>query len=206
MAREPGWWTLPPIVPGADPVAALVRELAAAARQLGLGWTVAQVRDRLDDVGLAELADELLLAAPGERRQRLLIVVDQFEELLTHTGSAQRAQLAHLLSSARTGPVQVVGTLRSEFLDELLADPVLAALPPPRTAPLRPLHRDALRAVIEEPARLAGIGIDVDLVTRLVADTDSGEALPLLAFTLAQLAEGIARGGRLSRGRYPRVA
>jgi hypothetical protein len=30
MADEPGWWTLAPIVPGADPVAALVRELANA--------------------------------------------------------------------------------------------------------------------------------------------------------------------------------
>ncbi|MGH3621905.1 MAG: toll/interleukin-1 receptor domain-containing protein, partial [Sciscionella sp.] len=30
MADEPSWWTLLPIVPGADPVAALVRELANA--------------------------------------------------------------------------------------------------------------------------------------------------------------------------------
>jgi hypothetical protein len=34
MADEPGWWTLAPVVPGADPVAALTRELAASARQL----------------------------------------------------------------------------------------------------------------------------------------------------------------------------
>lgn len=31
MAGEPGWATLPPILPGADPVAAMVRELAATA-------------------------------------------------------------------------------------------------------------------------------------------------------------------------------
>ncbi|MGH3887879.1 MAG: TIR domain-containing protein [Pseudonocardiaceae bacterium] len=204
MAREPGWWTLPPIVPGAHPVAALVRELAAAARGVGLEWTVAQVRGRLDDVGLAELADELLLAAPGDRR-RLLVVVDQFEELLTQAAPAQRARFARLLGPALAGPVQVVATLRSEFLDELLADPELAVLPKPRTATVRPLHREALRAVIEGPARLAGIGVDADLVARLVADTDSGEALPLLAFTLAQLADGIPRGGRLSGGRYEQL-
>ncbi len=39
MAGEPGGWTLPPIVPGADPVTALVRELAAVARRLGLDPT-----------------------------------------------------------------------------------------------------------------------------------------------------------------------
>ncbi|MGH8923010.1 MAG: TIR domain-containing protein, partial [Actinomycetes bacterium] len=161
-------------------------------------WTVAQVRGQLDDAGLAELADELLLAAPGDRR-RLLVVVDQFEELLTQAGSTQRARFAGLLGPALAGPVQVVGTLRSEFLDELLADPELAVLPPPRTMPLRPLHREALRTVIEGPAQQAGIGVDADLMTRLVADTDSGEALPLLAFTLAQLADGIPRGGHAVR-------
>ncbi|MGH3772030.1 MAG: WD40 repeat domain-containing protein, partial [Pseudonocardiaceae bacterium] len=42
-------------------------------------------------------------------------------------------------------------------------------------------------------------------VERLVEDTDSGEALPLLAFTLAQLAEGVTRGGSLSSTRYEQL-
>ena len=85
MAEEPGWCTLPPVLPGADPVAALARQLAAAARRCGRDWTVADVLHRLDEYGLASLADELLQAA---RAQRLLvIVVDQFEELLTQTRS-----------------------------------------------------------------------------------------------------------------------
>ena len=62
---------------------------------------------------------------------------------------------------------------------------------------VRPLAREALPAVIEEPARLAGIGVDDGLVARLVADTDGGEALPLLAYTLEQLVDGVGRGGRL---------
>jgi hypothetical protein len=84
MAEEPDWCTLPPMLPGADPVAALGRQLTAAAQQIGLDWTVADVRHRLDDGGLTALADELLLAA---RARRLLVVVDQFEELLTQTPS-----------------------------------------------------------------------------------------------------------------------
>ena len=58
--------------------------------------------------------------------------------------------------------------------------------------------------MIEGPARLAGIDVDEDLVARLVADTDSGEALPLLAYTLSQLADGVQRGGR--RGGRPAAA
>ncbi|MGH3829924.1 MAG: TIR domain-containing protein [Pseudonocardiaceae bacterium] len=198
MAQESGWWTLPPILPGADPVAALARQLAAAAQQLGLTWTVADVRQRLTDEGLTALADELLQAA---RARRLLVVVDQFEELLTQASSEQRAQFTQLLHPALGGPVQVVATLRPEFLAQLLADTGLAALPT-RHYPLRPLCRDALRTVITDPAQLAGITIDGELVTRLVADTDSGEALPLLAFTLSRLAGGVSRGGQLSTARY----
>jgi len=85
MADEPSWWTLAPMLPGADPVAALARELTVAAQLLGLDWTVAGVRHRLDDAGLTGLADELLLAA---RARRLLVVVDQCEELLTQAGPA----------------------------------------------------------------------------------------------------------------------
>jgi WD40 repeat protein/energy-coupling factor transporter ATP-binding protein EcfA2 len=205
IANESGWWTLPPFLPGADPVRALGRELAAAARQVGLDWTLAQVRDRLHNHGLGALADELLLAAPGEgRRRRLLVVVDQFEELLTQTSPAARTWFAELLRPALDHPVQLVATLRPEFLAQLLVSPDLAGLPT-RLFTLRPLHRDALPTVIEGPARLAGIEIDEQLVERLVADTDTGEALPLLAFTLQQLAVGIGRGGRLSATRYEQL-
>ncbi|MGH3711668.1 MAG: TIR domain-containing protein, partial [Pseudonocardiaceae bacterium] len=201
MAGEPGWWTLAPLLPGADPVAALIREFAVAAQQLGLGWTVAEVGHRLDDGGLTGLVDELLLAA---RARRLLLVVDQFEELLTQATPSARAHFAQLLGPALGGSVQVVATLRPEFLDPLLLDTNLAVLPT-RPYPLRPLHREALSAVIQGPAHLAGIDVDEELVARLVGDTDSGEALPLLAFTLAQLAEGINRGGHLSPRRYDQL-
>ncbi|MGH3770557.1 MAG: TIR domain-containing protein [Pseudonocardiaceae bacterium] len=201
MAGEPGWWVLDPVLPGADPVAALVRELAVAGHKLGLGWTVAEVGHRLDEGGLAGLADELLVVA---RARRLLVVVDQFEELLTQASPVARARFARLLRPVLGGSVQVVATLRPEFFDPLLVDAELAVLPT-RPYPLRPLRRDALAAVIQGPARLAGIGVDEDLVARLVGDTDSGEALPLLAFTLAQLAEGIGRGGQLSGARYDQL-
>jgi WD40 repeat protein len=201
MGDELGWSTLGPVLPGADPVAALARELAAAAKQLGLGWTVAQVRHQLDEAGLVGLADELLLAAPGGRRRRLLLVVDQFEELLAQAKPNDRARFAELLRPALLGSVQVVATLRPEFLDQLQRDADLGVLPT-HLYPLPPLHSEALRSVIEGPAELAGIEVDTDLVTRLVADTGSGEALPLLAFTLARLADGVARGGQLSQQRY----
>lgn len=61
-----------------------------ASHQLGLDLTAAQVRHQLADGGLTRLVDELLAA----RAQQLLLVVDQFEELLTQTTPAARAQIA----------------------------------------------------------------------------------------------------------------
>ncbi|MBV9142531.1 MAG: TIR domain-containing protein [Pseudonocardiales bacterium] len=200
MAQEPGWRTLPPILPGKDPMAALARELAAVARQLGLTWTVAEVREQLEKTKLTKLPDELLVKAQA---RRLLVVVDQFEELLTQTTSSDtRARFTELLNSTLGSPVHVVATLRPEFLNQLL---VTAKLASTHTYTLQPLHAEALPLVIKKPAELAGIGVDDDLVTRLVAHTDSGEALPLLAFTLAQLAEGLGRGDQLSAARYQQL-
>lgn len=205
MAAEPGWWTLPPLVPGPGPVAALAVELAYAAKNVGLAWPLTQVRDRLRERdGLEVLVEELLLATPGSGRRLLLLVVDQLEELLIQTPPAERARFAALLRPALAGPVRVVATLRPEFLGRLLASPELADLPA-RTVTLRPLRREALASVIEGPAELAGIQVEPELVERLVADTDTGEALPLLAFTLAQLAEGVGRGGQLSMARYEQL-
>ena len=51
----------------------LAQALAAAARLIGLGWTIEQVCQQLEQRGLAELAHELLLADPAGPQQRLLI-------------------------------------------------------------------------------------------------------------------------------------
>lgn len=205
MAEEPDWWCLPPLLPGPDPVLALSRELARAARLAGLTWTVADVRDRLTGSGLTEVADELLLATTNGRARRMLITLDQLDELLTLTPADLRRTFVELIRPALADSVQLVATLRPEFLEALLADPALGPLPT-RVVPVSALPHDALREVIEGPARLARIRVDDELVGRLVADTGDGEALPLLAFTLGQLAEGLSPGEggarELSAARY----
>jgi WD40 repeat protein len=202
VGSDPDWLTVPSLVPGHDPLPELARVLVATAIRVGLRWSASEVRGRLEgDIdGLRRVADDLLVATLGTPR-RLLVSIDQAEELFTRTPSSARERFVRLLRDSMTGPVHVIATMRSEFLDELLVDDDLAALPT-HTYTLRPLHREALRTVIESPAQLAGIGVHEDLVAQLVTDTDSGEALPLLAFTLAQLADGVTRGGQLSFRRY----
>src|SRR6476661_6062949 len=61
------------------------------------------------------------------------------------------------LSTIKIGrrKVQVLATLRPEFLDPLAKDPDLSKLAR-RIYEIRPLDSDALRSVIEEPASVAG--------------------------------------------------
>jgi hypothetical protein len=77
IAKEPGWAALTPFVPGPDPVAALSLELAHATRS-----TPSQIRQRLGrDDGLVVTAEDLLCAGGSAPRRRLLVVIDQFEEI-----------------------------------------------------------------------------------------------------------------------------
>ncbi|MBV9879782.1 MAG: hypothetical protein JO180_04760, partial [Gemmatirosa sp.] len=100
--------------------------------------------------------------------------------------------------------VAVVATLRSEFVAALAQAPRASHL---RERPylLAPLGREHLEDVVTRPARLAGITFDDAVVRRLTDDTGSGEGLPLLAFTLARLADGVPRGGRIDEARYRAV-
>jgi WD40 repeat protein len=206
VARDPDQFSLAPIVPGRDPAGSVCVELAeAGTRRLRLpGWGIEEVRRRVEAHGLSRVLDELLLVVPGPRRTRVILVVDQFEELLTRSSAEARAEFAELVGPALTESLQVIATLRPEFLDPLLAAPELAGLPK-RIHTLEPLSRAGLRSVIEKPAEIAGIELDDGLADQLVTDTGSGEALPLLAYTLAQLAEGVKRGGRLTLARYDQL-
>jgi hypothetical protein len=204
LAVDPDWLVLPPLVPAAeavaDPVAVLVRLMTGEGRRRGLGWTIDQVTATVGQSGgfTRLVADLLADAAPA---RRVLLVIDQAEELFTRTPEAARRQFATLLVEATGGPVRVVATFRSEFLDPLATLAADTDLPVGSFV-LSPLAWDMLPLVITGPARHAGIGVDDELVARMVADTGSGNALPLLAFVLERLAHGVDRGGRLSAECY----
>src|SRR5215470_3792710 len=201
ISREAGWAVVAPASPGAQPLAELARSFAQA-MPAAAGWSAGLVRDRLATDGLLDVATDFLIARPGPAATRLLLVIDQFEEVLTRADATGRQQLATVLTPAvDAGVVRVVTTMRSEFLDPLLASGEFAELPI-RSFPLRPLDPRMLPTVIEAPMRLAGLRIAPSLVSRMTADTDSGESLPLLAYTLQQVTTGLRRGTELTALAY----
>jgi WD40 repeat protein/type II secretory pathway predicted ATPase ExeA len=203
LSGDPALLMMPGLVPGSDPLPGLARALAVTANRLGLGWSASDVRGRLEagTDGLRRVAEDLLVADPASRQRRLVITVDQAEELFTRMTPVALQRFAQLLSDAMTCPVQVVAAMRSEFLDDLRDLPALANVPIEAYV-LAPLDREMLREVIEQPAKTARLRLEDGLAAALVADTHSGEALPLLAFVLHQLAEDLPAGATLTLAHY----
>jgi WD40 repeat protein len=139
-----------------------------------------------------------------------LLVIDQFEELFTHTpdtpaGRQLRTDFARRLWALATAAADtsVVLTLRSDFVsrcgelwldDSQRLDSVLYQ--PAHRVSIAQLGRAQLRAVIERPADRVGLVLEAGLCERLLADVEAEPgALPLLADTLDAL--WLSRRGRV---------
>jgi hypothetical protein len=149
--------------------------------------------DELEDIpGLHRLAPALL----PRQDAKVLLFVDQFEELFTQTPSeAERQHFLDLLISAMSepqGPVIVLLALRADFYDRPLRYLALGQVIEAHHQAILPMTLQELRAAIEKPAELPDVQLrfEENLVGDLLFDVQGlGEALPLLQFTLAQLFE-----------------
>jgi hypothetical protein len=155
----------------------------------------------------------------GHRDASAVIVIDQFEELLAGEGSSSNRQpempgepatstpaerfLAFLREATKEpdGRLVVLATLRSDFLGTFQCHPSLVGVPFDDLK-LGPMEAPAYARVIEGPAEVAGLQLDARLTERMVADTRTGDALPLLAFTLRELWERYGKDGDLTLTEY----
>ncbi|MEU6728189.1 hypothetical protein ABZ917_31165 [Nonomuraea wenchangensis] len=166
------------LAPGADPLGALARELAA----LGGGDPVRLRAVIESDPGAAARA---LPAGP------VLVVVDPFEEVFTECAdpAARRRFVAALGELARAAAVVV--SVRSEHFGACAAYPELvAALRRPEIVP--PPGEAELRAMIEEPAARCALRLEAGLADLVLEELRayepelerSGGVLPLLSHAL----------------------
>jgi len=136
---------------------------------------------------------------------RLLLIVDQFEELFTETRPDLRRPFARVLAGlVQQCPLVPVLTLRADFFGSAIdLDRDLAALLETGSVPLGPLRRDELRRAIVEPARLVGLTFDAPLLIEKLLDDvrDAPGNLPLLEYALTELWNG-RRDGELLESTY----
>jgi DNA-binding SARP family transcriptional activator/ABC-type glycerol-3-phosphate transport system substrate-binding protein len=183
-------WMTPGTHPFAQLDAALSRAGPEAARPVPL--------DANDDLALLRA----VLASVPDERTDLLLVVDQFEELLTEAIPAETVQafvrnLAEAVQDPH-GQLIVVVTLRADFLAQALQHPELADLLGVGVVTVPPLTSIELQAAIVRPAAAVGLEVEPELVAELVAETSQHPAsLPLLQFVLTELTDQ-ADGSRLT--------
>ena len=180
--RQPGTWQVVTLRPGATPAATLAQALAG------------------DPTHPAAAVTALLAAHPPT--SRLLVVIDQFEELFTQGDRAVQSAFLTGLTALRTVPAAtVVLLMRADFYPDLMQ----SVLWPPgegERLEIAPLQGEALRAAIRRPAADVGVELEPDLVERLVADAaDEPGSLPFLQEALVLLWERL-RGRQLHLADY----
>jgi len=203
------WAVMRPSENAADPTAALAHAIlseTALPELLALEYTETGLAEQLAShpsqaafavrQGLASARQAAGLTEVAEAR--LIIVVDQLEELFTQKATSQDARaafVATLAALAQSGLVWVVATLRSDYYDRIATLPGLAALATSDAQyMLGPPSSAEVGQMIREPAHEAGLvfqadltaGLGLDEVIRQAADRNPG-ALPLLSFLLDQL-------------------
>ena len=188
--------------PQGRPLRALARVLAKL-KHPTTEWPLGQIDSIVEKLrsgpgALGDLVSDVLT----EPEQRLLLVVDQLEELYSmaeesEAGTAERrAFVAAVLGAAseRRGRLDVVVTLRADLLGEVGADPQLqtALTTTGRALLVGALDTEELSEAVAGPAARTGRPLPPDAVALLVREAEGqAGALPLLQFTLEKLWKAI---------------
>ncbi|NVJ28099.1 protein kinase [Myxococcus sp. AM011] len=137
----------------------------------------------------------VLRARARRERRRIVLFIDQFEELYTQVPDARerRAFTACLsgIADDATSPIRVVLSLRSDFLDRVSEDERFMAELSPGLFFLTAPQKEGLRDALVQPAEMAGYRFEspqmVDQMLQHLETTPG--ALPLLQFAATRLWE-----------------
>ncbi len=190
-------WPCRVMTPTKEPLAELATQLAA----LG-GGDALTIRDGLArDPGQAHLAarQAVLAGTASSRPTRLVLIVDQFEQVFTLNAGpdreADRQRFITALCAMTTNPAGteeeppalVVIAVRGDFLDRCAAYAELAVAMQERQFVVGPMTDSDLRLAITGPADAAGLRLEPTLAETILADlrtagTDTAAGvLPLLS-------------------------
>lgn len=184
-------WFTTTMTPGKDPFESLEAALLAIAVNPPLAL-VSQLRD--GDRGILRGIRRCL----SSDDTKVLVVIDQFEELFTGCSSEDARHFLDALAVAvedPTTPLRLVATLRADYFHRPLEHRSFAKILDRASVNVTPLAPNELEEVIVEPARLAGVEFEPTLVARIAAETlPQPSPLPLLQYTLSELFDRRADG------------
>lgn len=137
---------------------------------------------------LRDTVQRTLEKEPGT--DRLLLVVDQWEELYTlcrDDGVRQRF-MQELLDASSNGKLTIVLTLRGDFFGRALSDRMLSDRLQDGVVNIGPMEPEELQRAIVEPATKVGLRFEEGLDERILDEVSKQPgSLPLLEFLLTEL-------------------
>ncbi|WP_158842560.1 nSTAND1 domain-containing NTPase [Saccharothrix deserti] len=188
-------WPSVVITPGADPVKELVRQIPELADILDMALTLDGMDQDLTAsghgpetflgqtlMGVLRFAAQIraAFAAYAERHggDRVVVVVDQFEEAFTLSSDESRAQVfvqaLHVACTPAvpggTAPALVLVGVRADFYGRCLAFPELADALQDRQMVLGPMTSAELREAVSRPAKAAGLQLEPGLIELMLRD------------------------------------
>src|SRR5262249_16036401 len=197
------FWNVLSLRPGPTPLRALAAAFNPRAENEGAAEYATKITKEADQLRtgdpelLSHMIREQLDGAEG-KPDRLLLYIDQWEELYAQApfGSDTERTAQHatdvnrfihfLLTTTRTAPVAIVGTVRGDFYDPLIGHQEIRALLPTRQVLLGSMSRSELESTIVLPVKKVGLAFDPpSLVQRIVDEVgDDDRTLPLLQYAL----------------------
>jgi WD40 repeat protein len=172
---------------------------------------IQELRSALGSAALGTNGDGDLVASMGqvEAGSRLVLLVDQFEELFTTTLDADErdAFVEALVRMATEDHERVIAvlTIRADFYGSCAGYPKLAGLLAANHVLVAPMSADEFRRAVELPARRVGLRVESALSHALVDEvTDEPGGLPLFSTTLFEL-WGKREGGWLRMETYEKT-
>ena len=217
LRRQPGSpvWDIIRMVPDTDPLYRLAEvliplsdpellERSGSEFETKLRATAGDLEQEHPQLPLSGLVAAALRKQPGT--ERLLLFVDQWEELYTSCKqSRRRERFVQELLDATADPgsrLSVVFTVRGDFAHEILEDRPLLDRLHGAELKLGPMNRDELRSTIAGPAEIVGLQFQEGLIERILQDAgDEPGSLPLLEFALKMLWKN-RDGGQLTHAGY----
>lgn len=187
-------WAIAPVELGPDPFGAVRSVTARLPRRAA---PIARV--------LLEPDGPSPPAAGSDGGDRLVLVLDQFEQVFTGAEESRRNEFLRALSSALSvadGRLLVVISLRADFYDRPLQHPEFSAVFVPGVVHVLPMTARELEGAIVDPAEQVGASVEPALLAELIGETVARPGgLPLLQYALTELFER-RRGPMLTLADY----
>ncbi len=195
LKRSGEAWECVVLRPGRSPLSALAAILNPMAQT---SHTIADEQERQAKI-VNRLKTEpgylgsTLRAQAMKENKKVLLFIDQFEELYTNVADAEeRMAFTTALAGAAddaTSPVRIVISIRADFLDRVAEHPQFMDELNQGLFFLLTPNRDGLRDALVQPAEMAGFSFEDPKIVEDMLDhlAQTPGALPLLQFTASKL-------------------